>query len=575
MTTTISSLIPRPSEVDCLCIGSGRFLRSVLVPALNAADYRPVIIQTRGRTFLDYCSKGYEYEEEGGTSTSSSTGSNDRAPLCYEVDVVEYNGQVTTEKVGCWGAGTLGTQAGRDDVMDLLRSMKSISIIGVGVTEAGLSGPTSPSLLHLASILQKIHTLLLSKSLSCTNPNGKLCVINTDNVPGNGTVIRTYLLEIAKTDEFKSTPSFEPFLRDGVVFHHSMVDRITSQRDGSNGMVPRCEPVPGKALVVEDLGGDLPAVLSSPEMKAKYGVVIRTEAGQLDGDIALKLRVANGTHTAVAHVMALSSLPMTDLLARHEADDKAKILMKYLDSYFSDQVLEAAQDRYGKEECEAVYEDWRRRLCHPKFGLSTFFITQNGAAKGGIRIGPTVRDLIARGKAVAVSTSFAIAAILRFLTPAKPTDSPADNIYRGWLDGSSRKSAAEADGSSGETVIYADGLRYNIFEGWYEFRGSCPVAVDPNARKRPICEVLGAFGDAKQPISYLPAIMAYLSQEEGGNLADAIASETAAVGSFGLSVATLYARMVCGDGTLSILHEIGNDLSKDGVASAATSSGAG
>ena len=131
MATIISSLIPRPSEVDCLCIGSGRFLRSVLVPALNAAEYKPAIIQTRGRTFLDYCIKGYkgykEEEEKGGSSNvddGTATTILSRAPLSYEVDVVEYNGQVITEKVGCWGAGTLGTQAGRDDVMDLLQSMK-------------------------------------------------------------------------------------------------------------------------------------------------------------------------------------------------------------------------------------------------------------------------------------------------------------------------------------------------------------------------------------------------------------------------------------------------------------------
>lgn len=438
-----------------------------------------------------------------------------------------------------------------------LLSFCSISIIGVGVTEAGLSGPTSPSLIHFASILQKIHVLLSSKSLSCSNPNGKICVINTDNVPRNGTVIRKYLLEIAKNEEFQST-SFEAFLSDGVVFHDTMVDRITSQRDGSNGMVPRCEPVPSKALVVQDLDDDLPALFSSPKLKSNYGVVVRTKAGLLDGDIALKLRVANGTHTAAAHVMALSQLLMTDVLAQAQdkTDEKAAILMQYLDYYFADQILLAAQDEFGKEECEAVYKDWRRRLCHPKFGLSTFFITQNGAAKGGIRIGPTVRDLIGSGRAVTVTTSYAIAAILRFLTPAEPTCNPANGIYRGWFDGFCRKSAARAGGTDGETVTYADGLRYNRQEGWYEFRGSCPVSVVPSARPSPICEVLGAFGEAKQPISYLPAVMAYLGKDDGGNMAKVIENNATAARSFGMSVATLYARMVSGDGMLDMLEEL-------------------
>ena len=251
----------------------------------------------------------------------------------------------------------------------------SISIIGVGVTEAGLSGPTSQSLVHLAAILRKISILLSNNALTCPNPNGKVCVVNTDNVPGNGSVIRKHLLEIAKNED-SATSSFAVFLSNRVTFHNTMVDRITSQRDESSGMVPRCEPVPSKALVVEDLDADLPATFSSQELKSKYGVVVRTQSGQLDGDIALKLRVANGTHTAVAHVMALSSLLMTDALAKDKSDEKAAILMSYLDSYFVDQILVAASDQFGKQETELVYEDWRRRLCHPNFGLSTFFAWQ-------------------------------------------------------------------------------------------------------------------------------------------------------------------------------------------------------
>lgn len=108
-----SSLVPSPGEVDCLCIGSGRFLRSVLVPALNAAGHKPAIIQTRGRTFLDYC-----------VAAAAAGGEKDGTPLKFEVDVVEYNGNVATHIVDCWGAGTLGTENGRDAVMEVLDQMK-------------------------------------------------------------------------------------------------------------------------------------------------------------------------------------------------------------------------------------------------------------------------------------------------------------------------------------------------------------------------------------------------------------------------------------------------------------------
>ena len=115
--STQSSLVPSPSEVDCLCIGSGRFLRSVLVPALNAAGHKPAIIQTRGRTFLDYCCAASKEAAEDRNAHCDS-------PLKFEVDVVEYDGNVATQVVDCWGAGTLGTDEGRDEVMKILDQMK-------------------------------------------------------------------------------------------------------------------------------------------------------------------------------------------------------------------------------------------------------------------------------------------------------------------------------------------------------------------------------------------------------------------------------------------------------------------
>jgi len=158
-----------------------------------------------------------------------------------------------------------------------------------------------------------------------------------------------------------------------------------------------------------------------------FGVVVRTQPQKLKADIALKLRVANGTHTAVAHVMALSLLTTTASLSpplqtntttTSTTNDYSKLLLQYLDSLVTHQILPAAHESYGTEETMAVYNDWRGRLIHPNFGLSTFFVTQNGAAKGGIRLGPTVCDLVMGGKNVTCATVFALAAILRFVTPA-------------------------------------------------------------------------------------------------------------------------------------------------------------
>jgi mannitol-1-phosphate/altronate dehydrogenase len=180
----------------------------------------------------------------------------------------------------------------------------------------------------------------------------KLCIIDMDNVPNNGDRIYEYMNELAAESETTKTflatqvvffntmvnritfqregsnglvPRCEPtpakalvvldphgdwpigaatgviarptraqfVLATQVVFFNTMVDRITSQREGSNGLVPRCEPSPAKALVVLDPHGDWP-------IRAATGVVVRSTRAQLDVDIALKLRVANGTHTAIA-----------------------------------------------------------------------------------------------------------------------------------------------------------------------------------------------------------------------------------------------------------------------------------
>ena len=113
-------------------------------------------------------------------------------------------------------------------------------------------------------------------TLSCPNPNGRISIINTDNIPHNGDLIRKYVLDIAKSQntKHKNGKSFLTFLQKNgqVTFHNSMVDRITSERPDSNGMVPRCEPTPDKAIVIEDLNHDLPSSLSSEMMKNIYGV---------------------------------------------------------------------------------------------------------------------------------------------------------------------------------------------------------------------------------------------------------------------------------------------------------------
>lgn len=84
----------------------------------------------------------------------------DEELIKYEVDTVDYDGTLKTERVSCFAAGTLGSVDGKAAVMNLLEKMETIRVIGVGVTEAGLSSPKSQALVDLTDILRKCHSLM-------------------------------------------------------------------------------------------------------------------------------------------------------------------------------------------------------------------------------------------------------------------------------------------------------------------------------------------------------------------------------------------------------------------------------
>lgn len=250
-------------DIDAICLGSGRFLRSVLVPFLSS-NLKPAVFQTRGRNFLD----SFQDEKRDDANSSSVVPS-----LRYPVDTIEFDGSITSSYIEICAVGTLGTSDGRSRLMDhLISKMNSISVIGVGVTEAGLQSAGNQCMLDLTELLNK----MFHRSLTCPNPNGRICVINTDNVPNNGSVVRSHVLTNAESygDNGGDTKGFVDFILDKVVFLNSMVDRITSSRPNSKGLVPMCEPLPAKALVICDQGSDLPTWMNDADIQSRFGVSI-------------------------------------------------------------------------------------------------------------------------------------------------------------------------------------------------------------------------------------------------------------------------------------------------------------
>jgi hypothetical protein len=189
--------------------------------------------------------------------------------------------------------------------------------------------------------------------------------------------------------------------------------------------------------------------------------------------------------------------------------------MRYLDALVDGQILPGAQTLTNKDNVKAVYDDWRRRLVHPQFGLSSFFITQNGPAKGGIRWGPTVVDLVQQKIPLQVSLAFANAVLLRWLTPVR--DEVCDGnynsaLYTGWLESSCDKKPTLKEKSYEGAVTYADGLRYHLEQGWHEYK--CPLVGGCNT---PLVKLLQK-GVGELPTGCVPIIREYLVTSSGGNL---------------------------------------------------------
>jgi hypothetical protein len=419
----------------------------------------------------------------------------------------------------------------------------SISVFGVGVTEAGLASSRTQAMKDMYEMLQVFQVSI--KEGKWRQTRDKICVVCTDNVHNNGDVIRGCMEQIARERE---DVGMQLFLEQNVVFLNSMVDRITSERDGSSGMVPRCEPIPAKALVILDPHNNLP-----PSLSHQSGVVVRNAQQQLETDVALKLRIANGTHTAIAHTLALLQYDLTTILS---TDVPGALFMNYLESLVIDQIAPAAAMSVATyDEALDVWRDWKKRLLHPEFGLSSFFITQNGAIKGGIRWGDTVRELLHRQHMVSVSFAFAYAALLRWLTPGNvSTIESKEGVFRGWLDESSAPEGPNTNRKTQSVVEYADGLFHDTVHGWYEFK--CDLCVQMASGGHEILPQLLHSCRGKQPAGCIDAVRAYLVAENGGRLGSA--ASTTGFDSLVGAVATLYSRLLVGDGLHQILKELSN-----------------
>ncbi|ETV82154.1 hypothetical protein, variant 1 [Aphanomyces astaci] len=406
------------TQVDAVCFGSGRFLRAVLVPVWRHVNLNVVVLQTRGDDFVKQCTLDN---------------------LQYEVDTVERDGSVSTQEVQLAGVASLGVAAQKAAFFGRIPELTHLRYVGVGVTEAGIH-PSSQAMKDLAAFLVALVEYFPDKCIS---------VINTDNLAANGDLIRSIVLELVP-------PALQPLVASHVTFHNSMVDRITASRP-SNSMVPYTEPLPPKALVIEDLTGQLPLAWGSIP-----GVQLRTQPNALTQDHLLKLGIANATHTAMVYALALSRLPTTAAAP--------PVVFTYLDGLVQKDLAPGLLTHglsYGV--IQEVYKDWIHRLKHKYFGMDTFFVAQNAWTKYTIRLLATIAPHVQANPTYMPSIyfTFATACLLRFLTPISHGGgivTARGKQFLGQMDHVLRS------GNGPTKWTYATGLSADVATGAYDFR---------------------------------------------------------------------------------------------------------
>lgn len=172
------------------------------------------------------------------------------------------------------------------------------------------------------------------------------------------------------SEKKRDQEDFMNWLNSHVTFHNSMVDRITSFRE-NDANVPRAEPLPDKALVIEDTQNRLPQGLKS---LPGFGVRICSNHTEILNCISLKLLIANATHTSMVYSMALSGFSGTSSCITNP------LFLKLVEGIFWQDIYPGfAEDQ--RADAVLTFNEWKGRLQHPYFEMSSFFVCQNATQK--------------------------------------------------------------------------------------------------------------------------------------------------------------------------------------------------
>ncbi|KAJ0412626.1 hypothetical protein ATCC90586_006993 [Pythium insidiosum] len=500
------------TDARAVCIGSGRFLRAVLVPVLQRLDCHVVLLQPRGTAFADACREDSNI---------------------YSIETIQPDGQIVPETIELRAVGSLARDDDKRAFLRLPGRLQGLRFVGFGVTDAGLQRG-SAAISHLTAFLVECWHAI---------PDNRLSVLNTDNVPSNGDLIRSLVLQAAEQLlRGESNGLFADYLDRNVRFHNTMVDRLTSHAPG-NLLTPRGEPWPSKTIVIEDCDGflddvDIASVASH--------VHVRKQRTEFERDHQLKLRLSNATSSALAYVMAL---------ARVKTNNEARnlpMVLTFRDRLVRMDLLPAlVGDGVPEADVERTYAEWASRSSHPCFGLDNLW---DALLRFKARLFSTIASSVSRDAhhRPSIFMAFVLASICRFLTPFTPTECASAGTLVGEMD--HVKDAASYQGE----WEYGGGLRADLCRGTYEFKDGADTRV-----ARALGDAYAAVSaDSPQDVPLRRVVAAVETALDAIGSVAAVRERWLAADAFVADVALLFQRLVAAHkrrvpmATLSVLADL-------------------
>ena len=259
-------------------------------------------------------------------------------------------------------------------------------------------------LVHAEAPRSAIGMLVCGLQLRRLRGLAPITLMSLDNLPANGHTLRGLVLEFAG----RVDAGLQQWIADGCSFPNSMVDRI----------VPRTTDADREAIGARLGVADAWPVLGEPFLD--WAVEERFAAGRPDWTVGgarfvasaepfekLKLRMVNGTHSALAYLGAMAGWATVDRAVAQPA------LHHYLQRLMREEIEPTLPALPGVD-----LTDYRARLlaryANPALQHQTRQIAMDGSQKLPQRLLGTVRDRLAQGQSIDL-LALGVAAWLHYL----------------------------------------------------------------------------------------------------------------------------------------------------------------